>query len=100
MSEKGAKPFVRASGGTPAGMPDYKPINKLPAHEQRALLRRALNPRPVLYQVWVEQIGKGLTPVGPKWEKHRASNLAYAIETQIRLGKERVYSNPTVVIAL
>lgn len=93
------KPTVRASGGTPAGFPDFRPINKLPEHELRALARRAV--RPVLYQVWVEDLAARATiPVGPKCAQNTASALAFAIAEQVALGRERLWANPHLVPCL
>lgn len=92
-----AKPSVRASGGNPTGFPDYRPINKLPRDEQRALLARVM--RPVLYQVVVEDRKGNLLRASPKCSSQTAQALASAINTQVALGREKLWSNATVVLA-
>lgn len=89
-----SRPALSISGGTPVGMPDYKPINKMKESEIKALLRP---PRPALYQVWVDAVGKGLIAVGPKCEHGVASALCGAIRTQIGLGHERTWRSASVV---
>jgi hypothetical protein len=91
------KVSVRVSGGTPSGFPDYRPINKLPRDEQRALLARLT--RPVLYQVVVEDRKGNPLRVSPKCSSQTAQALASAINTQVALGREKLWSNATVVLA-
>lgn len=96
------KPSARVSGGTPNGVPDYRPFNKLPEAEQRAQLKTLLKKtiRPALYQVRVEDVNKGDIAVGPKCSERVATAFAYAISTFIKSGKETVWSNPRVVLTL
>lgn len=82
-------PSIRVSGGTPAGMPDFKPVGPTGL---RAMLRPS---RPALFQVWVDT-PNGSIPVGPKCPQHAAFALADAIEIEIGRGRERTWSNPRV----
>ena len=90
------RPSARISGGTPNGLPDYKPI-KFDSAEFRALLSRPV--KPVLYQVWVEdRVKSSAIPIGPKCVYGTATAFAGAISTQIALGREHAWANPTVVV--
>lgn len=94
-----AKPLAHASGGTPAGRPDYKPINKLPRHEQLALVSKLM--KPVLYQVVVEQRSTGNSlAVSPKISLATAQALAETINTQVALGNEKLWANAQVNLVL
>lgn len=93
------KPSVRVSGGCPTGIPDYRPINKLPQHEVRELLSKQL--KPVLYQVVVEERSTGNALfVGPKCSSQTAQALAETINTQVALGREKLWSNARVNLVL
>lgn len=83
------------SGGNPAGMPDFKPLNRSSPEQFRQLLARAV--RPPLFQVWVDAAGRGTIPVGPKCPQGVAESFASAIRAQIALGRERTWNNPAVV---
>lgn len=50
----------------------------------------------ILYQVNVEVKGK-IVPVGPQMLEGVAQHLADEIRTQIKLGREKTWSNPQVV---
>jgi hypothetical protein len=93
---KALLPSVRASGGTPAGMPDFRPLNRSSPKEFSALLRRSV--RPALFQVWVDANGGGSIPIGPKCPEQAAGALADAIQVQIGLGRERTWRNPRVAL--
>lgn len=82
-----------ATGGTPAGVPDFKPFNKLSRDELRSMFRPS---RPALYQVWVETSGQSI-PVGPKLPQGVAEEFAAAIRGQIALGREKTWNNPHVI---
>src|SRR6266446_4798443 len=97
MNKLPLSPSARVSGGTPNGFPDYRPINKLSRAELADILRP---PKPTLYQVWVLDRLRGYIPVGPKCENTLASEFCSAIQTQIRLGRERDWNSPHVVLAL
>lgn len=97
MTEK-LKPTVRTSGGNPTGFPNYRPINKLPEHEIKQLMKKAI--KPALYQVRVEDRKKGEIAVGPKCPQSAASALAFAISDMVARGLEPDWSNPRVVLAL
>jgi hypothetical protein len=89
------KATVRTSGGTPAGCPDFRPINKLPKHEVEQLIKKSI--RPTLYQVWVEDRLRGVIPISPKCRYETADALSQLIATQISLGNERYWSMPTIL---
>lgn len=93
------KSLAHASGGTPNGFPDYRPINKLPRHEQQALLSKLM--KPVLYQVFVEVRSTGDTlAVSPRCSSQTAQALAETINTQVALGNEKIWSNARVNLVL
>jgi hypothetical protein len=92
------KPSARVSGGQPNGFPDFKPINKLPDHEIRELLKKTL--KPALYQVRVDDRKKGNIAVGPKGPVHIIEPFANAISTQIQLGREKDWANPIVTLVI
>jgi hypothetical protein len=92
-------PSFHLSGGQPSGFPDYKPINKLPRDEQRALLNKVM--RPTLYQVLVEERSTGNSiAVSPKCSQQTALALAETINLHVALGRERLWANATVSLVL
>lgn len=97
LTPKPAKPLVRFSGGTPAGMPDFVPLNPWGRGFPKELLNRP--PRPVLCQVIVRDRKNGNKElrVGPKMAKEFAEMLRFTIEQQVRNGAERQWFDPVVV---
>lgn len=95
MTELFKRPANSITGGTPNGMPDYKPFNKLPRAEQDEVLKKVL--RPTLYQVLVEDCKTGNSlAVGPKVPQNVASALAHTINVQVALGQEKLWHSAIV----
>lgn len=92
-----AKPALSITGGNPAGVPDYRPINLL-SHDE--IVESLLPPRETLYQVWVDWRGRGQVAVGPRCSIQTASAFAEAIKTQIGLGRERTWREPSIAVAV
>ena len=90
------RPNARITGGTPSGLPDYRPINKLPRHEIAEIMRKA-RPRPRLYQLYVDWTGRGTVAVGPKCELGLVEVLRSTVLANIASGKELTWSNPSVL---
>jgi hypothetical protein len=66
-----------------------------PEHE-RALNRKRRHEQP-LYQVNVELLDGKIVAVGPSMMEGACTQLAQAIREQIKLGREKRWSNPQVV---
>ena len=90
------KPSLHISGGNPAGVPNFKPIN--------AWGRKPKRPPPVDRTMWcvsVENRGKKQRElVGLQGPWGGAQMLCDAIRKQIELGKERQWADPQVVRVL
>lgn len=86
----------RAKGGTPAGYPDFVPLNPWGRGFPKP-------PRPIkrdVFQVVVRdrRDGNKELRVGPRWEgREHAEMLCLAIAEQIALGAERRWVDPVVV---
>ncbi|HEX5320432.1 MAG TPA: hypothetical protein VFW46_14815 [Stellaceae bacterium] len=99
MAAQPAKPLVRTSGGNPAGMPDFRPLNPW----GRAMPKPTRLPPPPRYQVFVEAFdpisatGRKLIPIGPKGDDQFVRPLCEAIEQAIASGQEKTWRNPHVV---
>lgn len=92
MSQQFKRSAKSLTGGNPAGLPDFRPINKLPRAEVNEILARQV--RPILYQVHVEERSTGNDiPIGPKCPQSAAHALAEAINVQVLLGKEKTWTN-------
>lgn len=89
------KPLVRFSGGTPNGYPDFVPLNPW----GRGFPKPPRPEKPDLYQVVVKDKAKGNVevPVGPKWGHEFAEMVRLAIANEIKLGRERRWTDPVVV---
>ena len=97
MAEK-PQSVAHASGGTPNGVPNFRPINKLPKFELKALASKIV--RPALYQVLVDDKGGATLAIGPKIARHVAENLAEAINTNVLRGVEKVWSNARITLSI
>lgn len=89
---------VPVTGGNPNGVPNYRPINKLPEAELKALANKIV--RPSLYQVWVDDKGGASLAVGPRVSQNVASRLAEAININVLRGVEKTWSNARVSLAI
>lgn len=89
----GLKPSVRVSGGTPAGFPDYKPLNPW----GRPMPKYKPPEKPERYQIFVETKTRDLLAIGPKAPEDFLRPLCRAIEEQIARGNEKDWSNPHIV---
>ena len=92
---KAPKASVRASGGTPAGFPDFVPLNPW----GRAMPAPPRRERPDLYQVVVRdrQRGNKEVRVGPQMARDHCETIRAAIDTQICLGREKRWFDPVIV---
>ncbi len=92
-----AKPLVRVSGGTPAGMPDFVPLNPWGRGFPKELLNKP--PRPPLYQVIVRDAKNGNKElrVGPKAPRENAEMWCMAISRLIASGEEKQWFDPIVI---
>lgn len=88
-------PTVRISGGNPAGMPDYKPLNPW----GRAMPKPVRAPRAPLYQLIVRRKGVQM-PYSPKLHREFLEPLLEAINTAIRLGVEKEMTDPHIVLCV
>ncbi len=93
--KKAPAPSVRVGGGTPAGFPDFVPLNPW----GRAMPAPARPPRPPIFQVVVRDRREGNKEVrvGPKWPEECAEMLCMAIEQEIAAGREKRWSDPIVI---
>ena len=92
---KPKKPLLRVSGGTPAGYPDFVPLNPW----GRGFPKPEREPKPALYQVVVldRRNGNQETRVGPKMQHEFAAMFCDAIEKQIKSGAEKQWTDPIVL---
>lgn len=94
----GLKPLLRVSGGTPAGFPDFVPLNPW----GRAMPKVAAREKPAVWQLVVRDLrdgGKELR-VGPKTDaesKWVIEMLAETIRQQVALGREKRWRDPVLV---
>lgn len=88
-------PSVRVSGGTPAGFPDFVPMNPW----GRAMPKIAPRIKPPVHQVVVRDMAHGgvETRIGPKCDLECAEMLCMTIKQQIALGREKVWRDPVVI---
>lgn len=89
------KPKLRVSGGTPAGFPDFVPLNPW----GRPMPKPEREPRPALFQVVVRDKKRGNkeTRVGPQVAKEIAEMFCATIVQQIKSGAERQWTDPIVL---
>ena len=85
----------RITGGNPAGMPDFRPMNPhgrpMPKAKPKLAQER-------LYQVVAERTSDGqLVRLGPMIGKEVAEHCCEALSRNIIRGLEKDYANPTVV---
>ncbi len=89
---------MRISGGTPSGIPDFRPVNPwgrpMPKPARKLRLPSEIH---ALYQVFVETRSGRMLAVGPKLTAAAAEQFAAAIRVQIIHGKEKRWSNPSVL---
>lgn len=88
-------PSVRVSGGTPAGFPDFVPMNPW----GRAMPKPAARVRPPVSQVVVRDLRHGgrETRLGPKAATQWVEMWCQAIREQIALGRETRWADPQVI---
>ena len=88
------------SGGNPNGFPDFRPQNPWGRRMPKPV--RPIQDRPqseLLFQVHVELRNGQMLAVGPKMPEKFANVFREAILVQIIHGKEKSWSNPTVLPA-
>jgi hypothetical protein len=94
-----AKPYLRVSGGTPNGFPDFVPLNPWGREFPKDLLARKPRAK-VLFQVIVRdrRDGNKELRVGPKWDQREfAEMICHGIAGQVATGAERRWCDPIVV---
>lgn len=80
--------------GTPAGMPDFRPLNPW----GRAMPKPMRQPRPSLWQIFVKDARTGTRiAVGPKAPKEFSEALIERLNLNIVVGIEKQWSDPELV---
>jgi hypothetical protein len=94
MSEP-LKPLIEVGfgTGTPAGFPDYRPLNPW----GRPMPRTGRKPRPQLWQIVLRRHGKEV-PFGPKMPKEVLEPFFKTVELGIRTGQHPELSSPHMVM--
>src|SRR5690242_13250285 len=95
VTPKPAKPYMRVSGGNPAGMEDFVPLNPW----GRSMPRFVAPKRPELYQLIVRDAARGNkeTRVGPKIGYEWAMMFCKTVEQMIASGAEKRWRDPIVL---
>lgn len=92
----GLKPLLRVSGGSPAGFPDFVPLNPW----GRGMPKVAPRDKPAVFQLVVRDLHNGGRElrVGPKCGVPDVPEaLCIAIKEQIGLGRETRWADPQVI---